>query len=347
MHSILAIAKREVKRVFSRFRGGSSPILLYALIVALVVSFLALRQGPVLSAGMYRVGVSPDGPSIADGRFTVLAVDPASGLRLLASGEIDAYVARDVIHSGSRTDQRAMYAAGALKRHLERQQLARISTDHELDVAFPLRVQVNYLPAPSGASAEGTMPIGDILEALQPGAAAPAESGSPSEQDTSADSQPTDPGTREQAAAAAVREQVRSVTQGGDLPRIEMEFAADKQTIIPSLMTPPIPFAQVILAFLYVLPVSFISVFFTSSFMSEKTDRRIVVLLSAPISPFQIIIGKMLPYVGFSLFSVIVITLVLRGNLALALAIFVPVILFIFAIYLMVPLLYRTFKDTT
>jgi RsiW-degrading membrane proteinase PrsW (M82 family) len=36
-----------------------------------------------------------------------------------------------------------------------------------------------------------------------------------------------------------------------------------------------------------------------------------------------------------------------HANVPLALAIFAPTILFIFAIYLMVPLLYRTFKDTT
>jgi len=42
-----------------------------------------------------------------------------------------------------------------------------------------------------------------------------------------------------------------------------------------------------------------------------------------------------------------VITLFLKGNLLLAIAILTPVILFIFSIYLMVPLVYRTFKDTT
>ena len=40
-------------------------------------------------------------------------------------------------------------------------------------------------------------------------------------------------------------------------------------------------------------------------------------------------------------------TLFLKGNLALALAIFFPVMLFIFAIYLIVALTYRTFKDQT
>ncbi len=37
--------------------------------------------------------------------------------------------------------------------------------------------------------------------------------------------------------------------------------------------------------------------------MDEKMNRRLTILLSAPITPFQIILGKMLPYVIFALFS--------------------------------------------
>ena len=126
-----------------------------------------------------------------------------------------------------------------------------------------------------------------------------------------------------------------------------IDLAADDEIIIPSLMSPPLPFAQVVTVSIYVLPIFFVSVFFTSGFMNEKKDRRITVLLSAPVTPFQIIVGKMLPYMVFALVFMVALTLVLKGNLLLATAIFIPVILFIFSIYLMVPLVYRTFKDTT
>ncbi|MCJ7605106.1 MAG: hypothetical protein MUO19_03620, partial [Dehalococcoidales bacterium] len=117
--------------------------------------------------------------------------------------------------------------------------------------------------------------------------------------------------------------------------------------IIPSLMTPPIPLAQVIITFLYVVPVFFISLFFTTSFTEEKVSRKLIVLLSAPVTRLQVIIGKMLPYLVYSIFVIIGVTLALGGNVLLGLAIFVPVMLFIFAIYLMVALTYRTFKDQT
>ena len=98
---------------------------------------------------------------------------------------------------------------------------------------------------------------------------------------------------------------------------------------------------------LYFLPITFISIFFTSSFMNEKTNRRLLILLSAPVTPFQIILGKMLPYALFALGTTVLIAWLTHASIALALAIFTPTILFIFAIYLMVPMFYRTFKDTT
>lgn len=125
------------------------------------------------------------------------------------------------------------------------------------------------------------------------------------------------------------------------------EGAMVDEIVIPSLMSPPTPFVEVIISLLFILPVTFISIFFTSSFMEEKLNRRLSILLSAPITPLQIILGKMIPYAIFALIAVAVIAVLTGGNVFEALLIFTPTTLFIFAIYLMVPLFYRTFKDTT
>jgi len=120
-----------------------------------------------------------------------------------------------------------------------------------------------------------------------------------------------------------------------------------EEVFIPSLTPPPAPFAQVLITLIYIMPITFISIFFTSSFMEEKINRRLTILLSAPITPFQIILGKMLPYTIFALSTTVLIAVLTKTNVPVALAIFAPTTLFIFAIYLMVPLFYRTFKDTT
>ena len=335
MSNILTIAKREIQRVTSRFRGRSSLPVVLILVGALAMSYLAFRQGAVLTKGIYRVGVSPGGPTLQDSRFDAIAVDRSAGYSMLNDKAIDIYIDGDKVTS--RNDSRSLYAAGALKQHLEKRELARINDEYEIDRAFPLRVEVHYLDAPTGSAtmAQGVS-LSELLDTLTP---------NPPQRDGFSEDRLSQPG--ENPTDSAVREQIREMETNSRLPDIKMEFASDKEIIVPSLMNPPLPFAQVIIAFLYILPVSFVSVFFTSSFMDEKTGRRLTVLMAAPVTPFQIIAGKMLPYMSFSLVSVAIMTVLLQGNLLLAMAIFTPVVLFIFAIYLMVPLLYRTFRDTT
>jgi hypothetical protein len=65
------------------------------------------------------------------------------------------------------------------------------------------------------------------------------------------------------------------------------------------------------------------------------------------VTRLQVILGKMLPYLAYSILVIIGATLVLGGNVLLGLAIFTPIMLFILSMYLMVALTYRTFKDQT
>jgi len=278
MHQILTIAWREITRLRSRF-GGASPLAVILMLAVLGLAAFALRNGAALGNGLYRVGVSGDVPTIADSRFAVVKVDPSQGQALLDQHAIDVFVDGSQVYS--RTDQKSQYALTALMQTLEKQELLRVGSSYTYNLAFPLRVGINYLSSTPAA----------------PGVAATP--------------------------------------------------AAPVQTIIPSLTPPPAPFAQVIIALLYILPITFTSIFFTSSFMDEKINRRLVILLSAPVTPFQIILGKMLPYVLFALATTALIALLTHAPVLLALAIYAPTTLFIFAIYLMVPLFYRSFKDTT
>jgi len=281
--------------------------------VALLVSYFVAQQGLVMGRDIYNIGVSPDGPTINDGRFQVSVMDKAEGMQKLNDGSIDLYV--DGETALTRADKRSQYAAGALGQYLEKSEVSRLIVQYDINKSFPLRVEVNSLNV--GPTATSTTPI---ITAV------PAATGN----DTS----------------AAVRQQIEEL-QNGSNNKFQAQFVSDKEIIIPSLMNPPVPLSQVVLAFLYIVPVLFMGIFFNSSFMEEKTNRKLNILMSTPVTPFDVIAGKMLPYVAFSLVIVIGITLYLGGDLLLSLAIFLPVILFIFAIYLMVSLIYRTFKDQT
>ena len=90
MRIILAIAKRELRRVRGRFSGRSRPMVFMLLGVAALISAAAFRDGPNLGQGLYHIGVSPDGPLITDRRFVVRVLDPNEAAIEVSAGTIDA-----------------------------------------------------------------------------------------------------------------------------------------------------------------------------------------------------------------------------------------------------------------
>ncbi|OPY25937.1 MAG: ABC-2 family transporter protein [Methanocella sp. PtaU1.Bin125] len=342
MWNVLVIAKREVSRFRTRFSGGSRALIVAVLVAALAVSFFVAQSGFTLSRGMYAVGVSPDGPAIDDSRFSVFVMSPEAGYSGLQAKTIDAYVNADMVIG--RSDSRSQYAQGALKQYLDNRELNRIIEQYDIDRGFPLRIETHYIAVNAsqqqpGGSIIDTASIADIIgPIIEPepdftGEPTPVPGGVPA---TPVETT-TDPAVRAQLEAA----------KNGSAGRFKAEMVADNETLIPSLYQPSVPLPQVILAFVYIVPIFFISVFFTSSFMDEKTNRKLNILMSTPVSAFDIIMGKMLPYLVFSVAVIVGVTLFLGGNLLFAIAIFTPVMLFIFAIYLMVALFYRTYKDQT
>lgn len=345
---MVIIAGREIKRLRARFGGKMIAAVVVLLAAAGIVSFLVYQQGMVLARDFYVVGVSARAPEIKDQRFNVIQVEPDRASRLLEQKLIDIYVTDK--SAFYRQDDRSLQAVGAVKKYLEKRELSRLAAEYPLNQAFPLRVEINYLKAPTeNMTASAAISLVDIINRARQEEAPPAPAVPSGGIEESSIGGPNTPPSEPVPSQSddAVRQQLQGLQSDKLMPEFRAEFAGGGEIVVPSLMSPPIPLAQVLLAFAYILPIFFICIFFTSGFIEEKIGRKLNILLSAPVTPLQIITGKMLPYIGYSLIVVILITLVLRGNLLLAIAIFMPVILFIFAIYLGVALQYRTFKDQT
>ncbi len=335
--------------------------MLAIIVLALIVGFAVYQQDLVLAKGIYTIGVSPDAPPVEDKRFNIMQLDLENGLAALQDGTIDLYLWPG--HVFATSAPRSQYATSALKQYLEEAELVRISQEYDIDSAFPLRVEVRELEvSKSRMSSRDTLSLSEIIDSSKPAVVSEGEpvppgpvlpitstpdTGNGAGEASNAAADKPEPGSQSSMTDQAVRDQLQNLGGTGGLPAFKAEFVSDEDIIVPSLMDPPTPLAQVILAFLYVIPLFFVSVFFTSSFMEEKTNRKLVILMSAPVTPLQVIFGKMLPYLGYAIVCIIGITLLLGGNVPLGLAIFIPVMLFIMAIYLMVALLYRTFKDQT
>jgi hypothetical protein len=326
------------------------------LLVALAagaIFYLASQHGFSFNQGIYVIGASPDAPKIGDARMTVVVLGYADGLRELQQGNIDAYLnGRNVI---SRNDDRSQYAVEALGQYLEANELRRIASAYDLNRSFPLRIQVQKLDLlQENVSMGGLAGLIGNPSSAPGGRPSSASTATPSYQPTPGETTPgsgTVTGTPVSTDSipgnddTGIRDSVD--TLGNGVPGLSMGFIRNGDTLIPSLMEPPLPLAQIFVSFLYVVPFFFISIFFTGSFMDEKVSRRLNVLMSAPVTPFDVIVGKLLPYLVLSLAIVSAISLAMGGDLLLTVAIMLPVALFVFAIFLLVAIFYRTFKDQT
>jgi ABC-type Na+ efflux pump permease subunit len=112
----------------------------------------------------------------------------------------------------------------------------------------------------------------------------------------------------------------------------------------PSQLSPPLPFDSIIFVFAFIFPLYFTSQFFMMSVMQERIERKGEILLSSPVAPSVIILGKMLPYLLGMLGVSTAVILAAGASLSVLLPLF-PVILFFLAAALLIGMVSRSFKE--
>ena len=112
----------------------------------------------------------------------------------------------------------------------------------------------------------------------------------------------------------------------------------------PSQLSPPLPFDSIIFVFAFIFPLYFTSQFFMMSVMQERIERKGEILLSTPVAPSVIILGKMLPYLAGMLLVSTAVILAAKAPLTVLLPL-LPVILFFLAFALLIGMVSRSFKE--
>lgn len=144
--------------------------------------------------------------------------------------------------------------------------------------------------------------------------------------------------------------------EGIDDPDSNSKILFEKQTVAtPSNFTPPIPFTAILYSFLFIFPIYFVSQFYSSSIMEERTNRRCEMLLVAPLKRKEIVLGKTIPYVLVSLILLSIIAMYikrpsdvqeLKTFLAMLSVIF-PVLILFLSLSFIAAILSRSFKELT
>ncbi|WP_435129804.1 ABC transporter permease [Halobaculum sp. D14] len=114
----------------------------------------------------------------------------------------------------------------------------------------------------------------------------------------------------------------------------------------PAEISPPFPFASLVLAFAFLVPMNFVIQAYGSTILNERVNRRGELLLVAPVSKLDIVAGKTLPYVAVSLVATAVIAAAVGGGVLSVAAVF-PVALAFLAATFVGAMFARSFKELT
>ena len=139
---------------------------------------------------------------------------------------------------------------------------------------------------------------------------------------------------------------------GGSLPELGGGRGAvsgafgGQSTGSPASISPPFPFASLILAFAFLVPMNFVVQAYGSTILDERTDRRGELLLVAPVSRLDIVAGKTLPYLAALVGATTLVAVGVGGSL-LSVAAVVPVALVYLAATFLGAMFARSFKELT
>lgn len=324
MRRVATIARAEGFRTGGSFNKRTTATLL---VIGLLAAFLVpalLDDGLDFDRGLYRVAVTSDSPllpAVQGSRlFRLVEVPDIRGA--VESGEADLGITAANVYS--RHDPKGDAALAALRQAAKDYSFSRLLLEEDQAAAFPVRVELIYdrqantdggtgMPSGGGATASPTPRAPTQEEGTQTGTV--TGGGSPS------------------AAPAAPSEGFSF------LP-------AERSVNTPETLTPPFPFKSLLLAYAFLIPMNFVVQVYAGSAIAERLDRRGESLLASPARPWEIILGKALPYFLLMMLISLGIVLAIGGGWLSLLAI-APIALAFLALEFVAAMYARSFRELT
>lgn len=333
--SIRTIAVWEMNRSMTTMGRNVLPLAVGLLVLLVLVTAFAAHSGVHMQDGIYHIGI--DDPEIArvvapDNRFTV---ELADGPTLWSNRfSYDIVVLAGEVYTADTGKGRA--ALTALERDYEAYVSRVAAAQPDLFAGYPLWIDLRYVRSEIDFLATQS---GQLVGAPADNRESPASSG-PVEAVTLP---PTDMPVSEDE----LRQHLAEAGNDHPLSRytgIISDGSAADGLRTPAELSPPLPYDALILVFVFIFPLYFTSQFFMMSVMNERVGRAGEALLSAPVRPSAVVIGKAIPYLGIMLLVSTAITVFIGAPLAILLPL-IPVILFFLAAALIIGMAARSFKE--
>ncbi len=329
---ILGLAKHEVFRATGHADRKSAMVFLILAVIVGALTPSIMSQGVDLEAGLYRASV-PQGhflEPVLRGDSSFVVVDAANGFAALESGDVDLFVIGKEVRADD-TDK-GFAALAQLEKAARAYTIALMALESDDAAAFPVRVAVAYtaqaapesstLVPGGGAPTNGPPPLDDEGPAVEPrsdvqGNDAPADNPAPVAPTGNADS-----------------------NGGFDF------FGTESRVDTPAALSPPFPFKSLLLAYVFLIPMNFVVQVYASSVVNERLNRKGESLLASPARPWEIVLGKTLPYAALLLAVMIGLAWFIGGSW-LSVVAMLPVALAFLALEFMAALMSRSFRELT
>ncbi|MEA1984859.1 MAG: ABC transporter [Euryarchaeota archaeon] len=337
----VTIAKWEVLRSKQKFDLRSTVFLTVALFLLFLAAFAATNTTMSMDQDIYQVVITDPylQPVIdADQRFDVVVTDEQDERAIFAYDTELLIIDRNVY---VKDTEKGTAAADALKRTLKNYREVVLTSYNDINNSHPVWVTVHYLERAENFQ----IMSGERKETGDTGTpAVTTENGEVGAPDS------------ETGTARGRGNEGRQRTVD-DLHRIGEQAFFEKQTIAtPSFFSPPIPFTAILYSFLFIFPIYFVSQFYSSTIMDERTNKKCELVLVAPLHGRDIVIGKTVPYLATTMLTLAAVTLYILGlpasmadivPILLILATVFPIVLLFLSLSFFSAILARSFKDLT
>ena len=320
---VLRIARWEVTKNAGGIDRQALAVAVAAIALLGLIAPLAAGGGPGLDDGLYHVGVDDNSQYYdvvrADDTFVVRPDDPEA-----LGDSVDLLIEGDDITAANT--QKGEAARQELRSSVQSYNNRKLRQEVNATAAFPVSVLLEYreqsgvdsglVDQPDGADGDdgpgdgtggdgdgtgddgtgdgdgtgddGTGGAGDGTGGDGDGTGDDGTSGDGTGDDGTGGDGTGDDGTGDGGAV--------DPGGGGDLGGIAGPLSGDSLSGSPANINPPFPFQSLVLAFVFVIPMNFLIQIYGSTVLSERINRRGELLLVSPVSRYDIIAGKTLPY---------------------------------------------------
>jgi ABC-type Na+ efflux pump permease subunit len=347
IHSVGRIARWEVSRSVGVLDRRTAALAFVALLLAGAIGGGAFALGGVaLDRDIYRVGVAPDSPyrDVVESSPALAARPP--DLAALDRGEVEVVVLDGEFHAGD--SRKAAAALSTLREATRRHNLERMRAEENVSAAFPVVVTLQYVQREGPAAGRSGRASGGDGDGDRGTVADPDGTDAVSLDGTGTGTGGAD-GVTADGAAGAGGPAGEGADGGGPLgvPSLGADvLGGGGSSGSPADISPPFPFASLVLAFAFFVPMNFVIQPYGSTILNERVNRRGELLLVAPVSPGEIVAGKTLPYLAVLVGVTTAIALVIGGGVTSVAAV-TPVAALFLAATFAGAMFARSFKELT